>query len=137
MSVETKIGVATLVLKNNQILLGRRGQEVKYGAGKWSPPGGSLEPSESPDSCARRELFEETGLIIRKMRIFNWVYSPIIREEEIQINYVSLFYLVTDFEGEVINKEESKCDGWYWFDKNNLPNPLFDSLEDLLKINIL
>ena len=28
----------------------------------WEPPGGGLEPGESPIAAARRELFEETGL---------------------------------------------------------------------------
>jgi 8-oxo-dGTP diphosphatase len=28
----------------------------------WGPPGGCREPGESIDECARRELYEETGL---------------------------------------------------------------------------
>ncbi|GGL74048.1 DNA mismatch repair protein MutT [Deinococcus aerolatus] len=41
----------------DRLLLLRHG-----GTGKWTVPGGSLEPGESFEDCARRELLEETGL---------------------------------------------------------------------------
>ena len=31
---------------------------------KWLPPGGHLEPNETPPACAKREVLEETGLEI-------------------------------------------------------------------------
>ena len=31
-------------------------------AGKWNGLGGKLEPGETPEECARREILEESGL---------------------------------------------------------------------------
>jgi 8-oxo-dGTP pyrophosphatase MutT (NUDIX family) len=32
--------------------------------GKWSLPGGRLEPGEDAQTCARREILEEVGLVV-------------------------------------------------------------------------
>lgn len=41
---------------------------------KWLPPGGHLEPNETPPECARREVREETGLEIEFIRQENlWI----------------------------------------------------------------
>lgn len=35
--------------------------------GKWNAPGGKIEPGESPEENARREVREETGLRVRNL----------------------------------------------------------------------
>jgi 8-oxo-dGTP pyrophosphatase MutT (NUDIX family) len=35
----------------------------------WGPPGGSRDPGETIDDCARRELHEETGLELTLRRV--------------------------------------------------------------------
>ena len=36
-------------------------------AGKWIGVGGKLEPGETPEDCAIREVKEETGLTVKKL----------------------------------------------------------------------
>ena len=36
-------------------------------AGKWNGLGGKLEPGETPEECARREIAEESGLIVKDL----------------------------------------------------------------------
>lgn len=33
--------------------------------GKWTQPGGHIEDDETPEECALREVYEETGLRVR------------------------------------------------------------------------
>lgn len=46
------------VSPSGEVLLGRRTED-----GIWTTPGGGAEPGEDPSQAARRELFEEAGLV--------------------------------------------------------------------------
>ncbi len=50
---------------DGRILLGKRADNKK-----WSYSGGSLELDECVEDCAKRELFEEMGLIAEKIEFF-------------------------------------------------------------------
>ncbi|HEX3564902.1 MAG TPA: NUDIX domain-containing protein [Acidimicrobiales bacterium] len=53
-------GVGAVVVVEGSILLVRRGRPPQ--AGRWSVPGGHVEPGETPEAAVLRELTEETGL---------------------------------------------------------------------------
>lgn len=55
-----------IVNEQNQILLVQRGHAPQQG--RWTVPGGRLEPGESPEQAAVREAREETGLEVQVER---------------------------------------------------------------------
>ena len=57
-----RVGVGVIVFKDNDVLLVQRAQEPNKGS--WSIPGGKQELGEGLIDTARREVGEETGIII-------------------------------------------------------------------------
>jgi mutator protein MutT len=61
-------GVAVTVCGDSDgracFLITRRSSKLKRHAGQWALPGGRIEPGETPEQAALRELTEEIGLVI-------------------------------------------------------------------------
>lgn len=66
--------------------------------GKWISVGGKLERGETPEECARREILEETGLIVKKMDFKGIITFPNFTPDTDWYTYV---FKITEFEGEV------------------------------------
>ncbi len=113
-----KVGVGVLVTRDGKVLLGKR--KGAHGAGTWGLPGGHLEYGEEIEECAKRELFEETGLEAIEVEKGTWSNTMI--EEK---HYVTVFIIVKKCLGEVTLREPEKCEEWEWFDPLALPSPLF------------
>lgn len=62
--VKTHARFAISLLENdrNELLLLKRAQDAPLGPGLWGFPAGHIEPDETPEQCALRELKEELGL---------------------------------------------------------------------------
>lgn len=68
-----RVGVGVAVLRPGAVLLARRGTPPHIGA--WSLPGGGQELGETLEQTARRELAEETGLVVGELHLAGVVDS--------------------------------------------------------------
>ncbi len=67
-SLRSKVGSMMLVLPSVAVVVFNKEGEVlfqKKPDGTWSLPAGMIEPDESPNEAALREVLEETGLEVR------------------------------------------------------------------------
>lgn len=123
-----RVGLAAVAIREGRILLGKRRGII--GDATWAPPGGHLEYEESVEECASRELLEETGLIAKTMLRGPYTNNLIAPKKQ---HYITLFVLISEFEGEVECREPQKCLGWEWFSLDALPTPLITSFNSFIQ----
>ena len=64
---------AAIIIKDGKVLATQRGSGKKNYAGKWEFPGGKLEPGETAEEAAVREIKEELEADIRVKEFFRTV----------------------------------------------------------------
>ena len=99
------VGAGVLIINDkNEILLGKR-TDNDY----WDYPAGSMEIGESFEECARREVFEETGLTCGKLEYFMELSGEDTFYEYPngdQVYLAVIIYICRDFSGELKVQEE-------------------------------
>ena len=95
------------------LMLHRVKKEQDENRDKWVGIGGKFEPGESPEDCAIREVFEETGLTMH-----TWAYRGIVTfvSDEWGTEYMHLFHS-EDFSGTLKDCDEGVLE---WVDKKAL-----------------
>ena len=98
-------GAGVIIINDkNEILLGKRTDN-----GYWDYPAGSMEIGESFEECARREVFEETGLTCGKLEYFMELSGEDTFYEYPngdQVYLAVIIYICRDFSGELKVQEE-------------------------------
>ncbi len=114
-----QVGVGVMIFFKGKILLGKR--KGSHGEGEYAFPGGHLDYLETIESCAKRETFEETGLVIKNIK-FQFLAN--VRHYKPK-HYLHIGVIADYQSGRVQLREPEKCESWGWYDLNKLPKPLF------------
>ncbi len=109
------VGTICLIRHNGKLLLQKRALG-RFGGGKWDCPGGKLQPAESLDECAVREIEEETGLTIGDPKLHGCfqVYFGGVSEPD----WIVHVYSATAFVGQLRAGPEGELK---WFAEDQLP----------------
>lgn len=127
------VGFGVMILKDNKVLLGKRHEDPEKadsllnGAGTWTMPGGKLDFGERIEDGAKRELFEETGMVLINPKVI------CVNQDMVEgAHFITLGVYAEDFSGDPEVKEPDEITQWDWFDLDNLPQPLYFPSEKIL-----
>lgn len=103
---------SVIINNNNQLVLVTEGKN-NSAYGKLNHPGGHLEYNETILDCAKREIFEEVGIVNPVIDYLIGVYTGISHEY-----FISYIFHGTSLESKFYTKtsEILKCE-WYDFDE--------------------
>ncbi|MCL2421306.1 MAG: 8-oxo-dGTP diphosphatase [Defluviitaleaceae bacterium] len=109
-----KLGTLCYIEKDDQyLMLHRTKKENDIHKNLWVGLGGKFEPGESPEECAIREVYEESGLTIKNPKLRGILTFPGFGDEDW---YVFLF-LITEFTGDIKPCDEGEL---RWIDKDKI-----------------
>jgi len=99
-----KLATLCYVRREGQTLMVHRIKKANdMHMGKWNGLGGKLNLGETPEECAVREIFEESGLKVRNPQLKGFLTFPAFDDFE---DWYVFVYVVTDFEGDLIDSPE-------------------------------
>lgn len=109
----------------------------------WGVPGGALELGERLEDCAKRELFEETGLQANTLTLLHVFSGPELYNQypngDIVYNVANV-YLCTDYSGSLLLDPEETLQVQFFplhlIPEDSLVNPPDRIVFDWLRINL-
>ena len=88
-----ELAVSAIVIDQGRLLMVERGRPPS--AGRWSLPGGRVEPDETLEAAAAREVLEETGIAVSVRELVGYVE----RRDEAR-HFIIVDFLATPLAGE-------------------------------------
>jgi 8-oxo-dGTP diphosphatase len=99
-----KLATLCYLRKNHHTLMVHRVKKQNdMHQGKWNGLGGKLEPGESPEECAIREIAEESGLQVSNPEFKGILTFPAFDEIE---DWYCFVFVLRQFSGELIDSVE-------------------------------
>ena len=134
MKYHANIPAAFVILKKwNSILLMRR-YDTGYADGMYSLPAWHVEKDENFSDCIIREAREETWIILLRedVQLVHMRHQKSNNSVDNWCDRINAFFVATNWEGEIQNMEQHKCDEMSWFDVGNLPENTIPYIWEIL-----
>ncbi|MEV7087293.1 NUDIX domain-containing protein [Streptomyces sp. NPDC093085] len=116
----------------NRIVLLQRSENAKFAQGMWDLPVGKSEPGEPITETAVRELYEETGLVVKpeSLKVAHIIHGA--WGVEAPNGFLTVVFAAHDWTGEPENREPRKHSQVRWVDANAIPEAFVDTTASAL-----
>lgn len=117
-----KLATLCYLRKNGKTLMVHRVKKPNdIHEGKWNGLGGKLDPGETPEECARREIREECGLEVEQLTWKGLLTFPLFANDE---DWYAFVFVAQAQEGELIDSPEGDL---RWIDDDKITDlPLWE-----------
>lgn len=92
---------------NQTLMLYRNKKPQDIHEGKWNGLGGKIEPGETPEECACREVFEESGLHPESLKFKGVLTFP---EFDGDNDWVVFVFVIDAFHGDLRDSPEGRLE---------------------------
>lgn len=116
--------------ENGQVLLEKRTDNHQ-----WGYAGGSIELGETVEEAAKRELFEEMGLVADEMELFyinSGEETHYIYPNGDEVYNVEIIYICRKYHG-TIKRQEEEVEELKFFDVDDIPEDISDPIRPVFR----
>ena len=135
MNIQQVCGASVIIYKSKKILLQQR-KDNKC----WGYVGGHVELGEIVEEAAKREMFEESGLIAQSIQLFGVFSGPELHHvypDGNEVHIIDIVFTCNEFTGE-LKPQKSEVIDLQWFDFNetpkNLSPPIVPALRKFIEV---
>jgi len=120
-----QVAVGAVVFKQNKVLLIKRGKPPSQN--EWAIPGGSVKLGETLQEAAEREIYEETGIVIRAREPI-FVFDMVQKDEadKIRFHYI-IIDLIAEYKSGKLLPGDDASDA-RWFAETEINNPMINRM---------
>lgn len=117
----SRVAVCPLIMREGKFLCQRR-TKTGYMDGYWDLAGtGHVDEGETASQALIRECREELGIEVKRDAV-HFAHLAQNCQSQNDTAYLYLYFVVTDFSGEVVLNEPDKHSGLTWFSLDELPD---------------
>jgi 8-oxo-dGTP diphosphatase len=114
-----KLATLCYVFNGNKVLMiNRNKRKDDMHLGKWNGLGGKFNPGETPEECVIREVYEESGLLIKNPVLRGFLTFPAFDDEE---DWYVFVFTANEFSGHLTESYEGELEWIEWEKVTDLP----------------